>query len=103
MFTYIALHILALPTIIKAAPPPTGGPDFEHLPRDTIFPGIWEQYIRAPANKSYILPVKIFAQEGPVYNPDSVLQQTVEERKRAWNISTGGLVTFQFEENISGR
>jgi len=105
MSRYLALYLIAFvvcPTIAK--PSSSAGPDYEHLPQDTVFPGPWEENIRSPANKSYIQAVEIFAHEGPVFFPEAVLNHgTSTEHKRVWNISTGGLVTFQFEENTSGK
>jgi hypothetical protein len=78
------------------------GPDYESLPLDTIFLGPWESNIRAPVNKSYIQPVKIFKLEGTVSGPESVLQDAGSEGKPL-RISPGGLVTFEFAENIGGK
>lgn len=78
------------------------GPDYEDLPLDTIFPGPWESNIRAPANKSHITPVKIFNSEGPVSGAEAVLQDA-DVSGISWVISTGGLITFEFQENIGGR
>ena len=78
------------------------GPDYENLPRKTIFPGPWEDNIRAPSNKSFIQPSAIFAREGRVSGAESLLLYA-KEKHGSWNITTGGLVTFQFKENISGK
>lgn len=79
------------------------GPDYESLPHYTIFPGPWESNIRAPFNKSYIQPAKIFAVEGPVSGGESVLKNADSAGGIPWIISPGGMITFEFEENISGR
>ncbi|KAH6723779.1 Six-hairpin glycosidase-like protein [Leptodontidium sp. MPI-SDFR-AT-0119] len=78
------------------------GPDYESLPLDTIFPGPWESNIRAPFNKSYIAPVKIFHFEGAVSGGEAVLQDADTEGI-SWVISPGGLITFEFGENIAGK
>lgn len=79
--------------------------DYESLPTDTIFPGPWEEYIRAPANKSFITPVKIFNFEGATKGAELVLQDALEPANRglSWVISPGGLITFEFGENIAGK
>jgi hypothetical protein len=79
------------------------GPDYEALPRDTIFPGLWEDNIRAPFNKSYIAPTKIFNIEGAVAGAETVLLDAEKSSGASWVISPGGLVTFEFAENIGGR
>jgi hypothetical protein len=78
------------------------GPDYESLPLDTIFPGPWESNIRAPFNKSHIAPVKIFNFEGAVSGAEAVLRDA-SPSSISWVISPGGLITFEFEENISGK
>lgn len=78
------------------------GPDYEHLPLDSIFPGPWESNIRAPFNKSYITPTKIFNFEGAVSGGEVVLQDAAGSGI-SWVISPGGLITFEFAENIGGR
>jgi hypothetical protein len=79
------------------------GPDYEALPLDTIFPGPWESNIRAPLDKSRIAPVKIFNFEGAVSGAEAVLQDAESSSGISWVISPGGLVTFEFAENIGGR
>lgn len=77
--------------------------DYESLPRDTIFPGPWEENIRAPVNKSHITPVKIFKFEGATDGAETVLQDATVDSGLSWVISPGGLITFEFEENIAGK
>jgi hypothetical protein len=77
--------------------------DYEALPDKTIFPGPWESNIRAPLNKSHIVPVKIFNFEGAVSGQEAVLQKEKSASGIPLVIRSGGLVTFEFEENISGR
>ncbi|KAG0649022.1 hypothetical protein D0Z07_5026 [Hyphodiscus hymeniophilus] len=79
------------------------GPDYEKLPFNTIFPGPWDSNIRAPSNKSQILPVKIFNFEGAVSGAEAVLQDAERASGVSWLISPGGLITFEFAENIGGR
>ncbi|KAK2627360.1 hypothetical protein QTJ16_003326 [Diplocarpon rosae] len=79
------------------------GPDYESLPLDTIYPGPWEDNIRAPLNKSYITPVKIFNSEGAVSGSDAVLQDAETEGGHSLRMSPGGLVTFEFGENTAGK
>ncbi|KAE8447282.1 hypothetical protein EG329_010976 [Mollisiaceae sp. DMI_Dod_QoI] len=77
--------------------------DYEFLPRDTIFPGPWEENIRAPVNKSHIVPVKIFNFEGASDGAERVLDGANAESGLTWVISPGGLITFEFAENIAGK
>ncbi|TVY81962.1 hypothetical protein LSUE1_G007263, partial [Lachnellula suecica] len=79
------------------------GPDYESLPLDTIFPGPWEDNIRAPVNKSYITPAEIFASEGDIIGASSLLQDAGSHDEKAWVVGPGGLITFEFGENIAGR
>lgn len=78
------------------------GPEYKSLPLDTIFPGPWESNIRAPFNKSYVQPVKIFKLEGPVSGAGTVLQDA-NSQDSSFEISSGGLVVFEFAENIGGQ
>lgn len=75
--------------------------NYQSLPRDTIFPGPWESNIRAPVNKFRIIPVKIFKSEGVVWDGEAVLQDA--DPGASWGIGLGGLVTFEFAENIAGK
>ncbi len=79
------------------------GPDYTSLPLDTIFPGPWESNIRAPHNKSHITPVKIYAVEGAVEGGESVLQDADTAGGISWIMSPGGLITYEFGENIAGK
>ncbi|CZT07286.1 uncharacterized protein RAG0_12805 [Rhynchosporium agropyri] len=97
-FLLIALY-LAGPTVEAAR---FDGPDYESLPLDTIFPGPWEGNIRAPLNKSYIAPVEILNSEGAVSGGEAVLKDADSEGI-SWKISPGGLITFEFAENIAGK
>lgn len=92
-----------LSLLVKAAE--YDGPDYHSLPLDTIFPGPWESNIRAPQNKSYITPVRIFNYEGATFGAERVLEdaEVVVDGGLTWGIAPGGLVTFEFAENIGGR
>lgn len=78
------------------------GPDPNSLPLETLFPGPWESNIRAPFNKSYIQPLKIYNHEGAISNAASVLQDS-DSTTPPLSISPGALVTFEFAENIGGK
>lgn len=82
------------------------GVDYEHLPTDTVFPGPWEQNIKAPKDKSRIVPSKVFLQQS-VTNAESVLENAQVKATAAnngrLNIGLGGLVIYEFAENIGGR
>ncbi|KAL8760417.1 MAG: hypothetical protein Q9199_000041, partial [Rusavskia elegans] len=71
------------------------------LPPQAVFPGPWEAYIRAPVNKSHIRPSKIWHVEGSVSAPGAVLDSP--ESNSSTTIGPGGLVIFEFSENIAGR
>jgi hypothetical protein len=82
------------------------GPDPSSLPLKTLFPGPWESNIKAPLNKSHIAPVRIFHFEGTTTGAASVLQDAhkdVSADGLTWGISPGGLITFEFAENIGGK
>jgi hypothetical protein len=79
------------------------GLDYESLPLDTIFPGPWESNIRAPLNKSHIVPAKIFSFEGATSGAEAVLQGVEKTSRSSWVIGPGGLITFEFAENIAGK
>lgn len=102
------MHIAALLGIsasLVVASPHYEGPDYNSLPLDTIFPGPWEANIKAPVNKSHIAPVRIFNFEGATYGAESVLQDAElnAEGGLTWGISPGGLISFEFAENIGGK
>lgn len=71
----------------------------------TLFSGPWESNIRAPVNKSHILPAKIFHSEGAVSGTEAVLKDETLSSSvgRSWVIRPGGLTTFEFAESIGGR
>ena len=71
------------------------------LPPRAVFPGPWEGYIKAPANRSYIRPSSIWHVEGPVSGLNAVLD--CPDGNQSTTIEPGGLVIFEFSENIAGR
>ena len=71
------------------------------LPRHAVFPGPWEEYIKAPVKKSHIRPSKIWHVEGSVSAPEAVLDWT--GKNSSTTIDPGGLVIFEFADNIAGR
>ena len=100
--------------------------DPEALPDESVFPGPWERYIQAPANKSFIEPVRVWRARGNV----STSTSTSEGRGRGPGdgrprgpgggarllregdthvsgrrvvIGPGGRLTLEFAENIGGR
>ncbi|KAH8891384.1 Six-hairpin glycosidase [Thozetella sp. PMI_491] len=75
--------------------------DYENLPNATLFPGPWDEYIRAPANKSYITPVRIYKVRGNVST--STVDGDENEEGKGLLIGAGGTLSLQFAENIAGR
>lgn len=108
------------------------GVDRENLPAEAVFPGVWDKYIQAPSNKTFIRPRGIKLIEGDVGgsyesllvirqdNGKEVLRVADEAadrkggddgrqmpihgpRRGVMTMGRGGLVVFDFEENIAGR
>jgi hypothetical protein len=101
-------HVVPLSTLYASlviASPRYEGPDYHSLPSDTLFPGPWEDNIKAPVNKTHIVPVRIFNFEGATFGAENVLQDADVNAHGglAWGISPGGLITFEFAENIGGK
>lgn len=71
------------------------------LPHHAVFPGPWEEYIKAPRNRSYIRPDKIWHVEGSILLPEALLGGS--GRASSMTLDPGGLVIFEFAENIAGR
>lgn len=71
------------------------------LPRHAVFPGPWEEYIKAPSNRSHVRPERIWHVEGPVTVPEAVLDW--QETSTSVTLDPGGLVVLEFAENIAGR
>ncbi|KAL8651473.1 MAG: hypothetical protein Q9210_003228 [Variospora velana] len=81
--------------------PLRAGISYTSLPRHAVFPGPWDEYIKAPSNKSYIQPDKIWHVEGPTLLPDAVLGH--HDSASSMTLDPGGLVILEFAENIAGR
>ena len=86
--------------------------DPEALPDESVFPGPWERYIQAPANKSFIEPVRVWRAKGNVSTSISgggpgrtrLLREGDEHVPgRRVVIGPGGRVTLEFAENNGGR
>ena len=77
--------------------------DYEHLPNATLFPGPWEDYIKAPANKSHIVPARIYGVRGNVSTSTIEAQVGDHNEGNAIMIGAGGTLSLEFAENIAGR
>lgn len=73
----------------------------QNLPSEAVFPGPWDQYIQAPADKTHIRPKSVKYAEGDVSDASSVLNGTDGTQSLA--IGPGGIVIFEFGQNIGGR
>lgn len=132
MKLYIALLLfLSLPDRVVCKRE-VNGVDQENLPTEAVFPGVWDKYIQAPRNKTFIRPRGIKLIEGDVggsYESLMVVRQDdgtevlkvsdeAEDgkggddggqkpihgpRRGVMTMGRGGLVVFDFEENIAGR
>ena len=104
------------------------GVDQTNLPAEAVFPGVWDKYIQAPADKGFIRPRAVKTIEGDVgsrsenllvvRNEDGTEERRVVEEDgkgeegqkpiaanwpRDLTMGRGGLIVFDFEENIAGR
>ncbi|KAK3994677.1 Six-hairpin glycosidase-like protein [Cladorrhinum sp. PSN332] len=85
------------------------GISYEHLPDRSVFPGPWDKYIKAPADKERVEPVGIFRTVGNVtVTADSRDYWNKEGRgangkAAAVSVGGGGEATWDFGENIAGR
>jgi hypothetical protein len=77
------------------------GPSYEDLPQEPVFPGPWNTNIQAPANKTHIRPKRVWKTEGDVAGVDASTDWKTKHHKL--RIGPGGLVTFEFPQNIAGR
>lgn|SRR4051812_43164502 len=77
-------------------------PSVQVLPTEAVFPGPWDEYIQAPANKTHIRPKGVKLTEGNVENASAVLDGT-RDTKSGLTLGPGGIVIFDFEQNIGGR
>ncbi|KAK8012674.1 hypothetical protein PG991_010049 [Apiospora marii] len=94
------LGLLSLATLGSTLAVSPDGIDYHHLPREPVFPGPWDRFIKAPANKSYITPAKIWMVEGNVTTTRNGGRLSADGDIL---IGEGGRITLEFEENISGR
>lgn len=73
----------------------------QELPAEAVFPGPWDKYIQAPANKTHIRPKGVKLTEGNVVNASAVLEGALGSQ--ILNLGPGGIVIFDFQQNIGGR
>lgn len=80
--------------------------DPKALPNETLFPGPWERYIQAPANKSYITPLSFWNVDHNVTNSatgEPVLRGSAHVPGDGIVIGPYGELTLEFGENVAGR
>lgn len=94
------LGLLCLATLGSTLEVSPVGIDYHHLPREPVFPGPWDRFIKAPANKSYITPARIWMVDGNVTTTSNGGYLSADGDIL---IGEGGHITLEFEENISGR
>jgi len=86
-----------------------GNPPFidpDALPDESVFPGPWEQYIKAPANKSFIEPARIWSVKGNVTSSAAAgvaLREGGHVPGGGIMMGPGGRLTLEFAENVGGR
>ncbi|KAM0324174.1 hypothetical protein ACHAQA_008367 [Verticillium albo-atrum] len=76
------------------------------LPDKTLFPGPWERYIKAPADKTRITPARIWATYSNVSTssaPREALAPGDHVPGQGIVIGPEGLLTLEFKENVGGR
>lgn len=71
------------------------------LPTKTLFPGPWEENIKAPIVKSAIYPIKVWNTEGEASKPEALLEWA--DKGTSTQLGSGGLISLEFSENIAGR
>lgn len=103
--TTAMLHHLLLGSLFLSLTAATPFLDYNNLPNETIFPGPWEEYIKAPSNKSYIRPARIWKARGNVSDSgfEASLQAADHDSGSSILIGMGGILTLEFDENIAGR
>lgn len=101
LFDYLLLGYNFIPRQIPFHIPLRVGISHTSLPRHAVFPGSWEEYIKAPSDRSHIRPEKVWNVEGPIVFPHAVLNG--QESNSSMTLDPGGLVIFEFAENIAGR
>lgn len=81
------------------------GVNYHHLPDKTVFPGPWDDYIKAPANKSFITPTRVWRVDGNVTTSDDDFTLRDGRLLSGGSILVGesGHLTVEFTENIAGR
>jgi hypothetical protein len=81
------------------------GIDYHNLPGHAVFPGPWDEYIKAPTNKSFITPARIWKVEGNVTTSDRdpALKHGRHVRGSSILVGEGGQLSLEFAENIAGR
>lgn len=79
------------------------GFSYDALPPKAVFPGPWDSYNQAPANKSYIKATSVFSSEGDVSSAEVILDGASSTKKTSLVLGPGGIVTLAFEQNIAGR
>ncbi|KAH6698745.1 alpha-L-rhamnosidase A [Verticillium dahliae] len=80
--------------------------DYAALPDETLFPGPWERYIKAPADKTRITPARILTTFGDVTTSSATPRAvTPGDHVPGQGILIGpeGLLTLEFDENTGGR
>ncbi|KAL0944124.1 alpha-l-rhamnosidase a [Colletotrichum truncatum] len=96
--------ILAPPMALAAVRPPFIDP--ESLPKEPIFKGPWERYVKAPADKTRIVPSSIYGVEGNVTTSLRAVEvgaAAAHTFENGITIGPGGVLTLEFAENIAGR
>lgn len=63
---------------------------------DTLFPGPWEAYNKAPYYRT-IRPVAIYGTQGTLVNPQGLVSGG------ATTFTAGSLITYEFKESVAGR
>ncbi|OBT61351.1 hypothetical protein VE03_09326 [Pseudogymnoascus sp. 23342-1-I1] len=73
----------------------------QELPGEAVFPGPWDEYIQAPADKTHIRPKRVHLTDGNVVNASAVLEGALGTQ--ILTLGPGGNVIFDFQQNIGGR
>ncbi|KAK3685694.1 Six-hairpin glycosidase-like protein [Podospora appendiculata] len=84
---------------------------YEPLPNVTLFPGPWDEYIKAPKNKSHILPARFWKVRGNVSTSTSATASWGKNEEDSAGhvrgsgivLGPGGVLTVEFKENYGGR
>lgn len=101
MFAF-ALILGVIGAVAASSQPTTkAGFSYDDLPSESVFPGPWDEYIQAPANKTHIRPTGVKHVEGDVSNAEALLDGVHGSQNVV--LGPGGLVIFDFGQNIAGR